>query len=182
MKLYFYAYLFLFIFFACSPQRDRVTKQKNAIDVKYAQGFTVKYEKNVKHVTVNYPYQGATEGYHYLLVPKGEPIPVHDNATQVITIPIDNMVCTSTTHIPLLDYLNESDKLIGFPTNDYISSEKMRKRIDEGKVTDLGIDKGMNLELLFTLKPSLVMSYTMTKDLGQLKKIKELGIPVVINA
>ena len=182
MKLYFYAYLFLFIFFACSPQRDQLSKQKNDIDVKYAQGFTVKYEKNVKHVTVNYPYQGATEGYHYLLVPKGEAVPAHDNKMQVITIPIANMVCTSTTHIPLLDYLNESDKLIGFPTNDYISSEKMRKRIDEGKVTDLGIDKGMNLELLFTLKPSLVMGYTMTKDLGQLKKINELGIPIVINA
>jgi iron complex transport system substrate-binding protein len=58
----------------------------------------------------------------------------------------------------------------------------MRKRIDQGKVKDLGIDKGMNIEMLYTLKPSLVMGYTMTKDLGQLKKIQELGIPVVINA
>jgi iron complex transport system substrate-binding protein len=58
----------------------------------------------------------------------------------------------------------------------------MRKRIDQGKVKDLGIDKGMNIEMLYTLKPSLVMGYTMTKDLGQLKKIQELGTPVVINA
>jgi iron complex transport system substrate-binding protein len=58
----------------------------------------------------------------------------------------------------------------------------MRNRIDAGRVTDLGIDKGMNLELLFSLNPELVMSYTMSSDLGQLKKIKELDIPVVINA
>jgi len=58
----------------------------------------------------------------------------------------------------------------------------MRKRIDEGKVKDLGMDKSMNLELLATLKPSLVMGYQMNNDLGQLKKILALGIPVVVNA
>jgi iron complex transport system substrate-binding protein len=39
----------------------------------------------------------------------------------------------------------------------------------------------MNLELLYTLKPSMIMGYTMTADLGQLKKIQQMGIPVVIN-
>jgi len=155
---------------------------KTTSAIKYAQGFSVKQEGKIIHITVNNPYQGATEGFDYLLVPKGESIPAHNDKTQVVMIPIENMVCTSTTHIPLLDYLDQSDKLIGFPTTDYISSEKMRKRVDEGKITDLGIDKGMNLEVLFALKPSMVMGYAMTKDLGQLKKINELGIPVVINA
>jgi iron complex transport system substrate-binding protein len=40
----------------------------------------------------------------------------------------------------------------------------------------------MNLELLYSLNPKLVMSYTMTNDLGQLRKINELGIPTVVNA
>ena len=97
-------------------------------------------------------------------------------------MPVKNIVCTSTTHIPLLDYINETDKLIGFPTTDYISSIKMRQRVDASLIKDLGIDKGMNLEALYSLKPSLVMGYTMGKDLGQLKKIQELKIPVVINA
>ena len=174
--------IIILITVSCSTKQDKTIEKKTDLTIRYAKGFSVKHEGNTKYVTVNYPYQGATEGYHYLLVPKGEVVPAHDSKTQIITIPIDNIVCTSTTHIPLLDYLNESDKLIGFPANDYISSEKMRKRIDEGKVTDLGIDKGMNLEVLFTLKPSVVMGYTMTKDLGQLKKVNELGIPVVINA
>ncbi len=177
-----YFLIILLFSISCAPKKEDTSQKQNDIIIKYAQGFSVKQEGKSKLVTVNYPYQGAAEGYTYLLVPKGEPVPQHDSKTQIITIPIDNIVCTSTTHIPLLDYLNESDKLIGFPTTDYISSEKMRKRIDEGKVTELGIDKGMNLELLFTLKPSVVMGYTMTKDLGQLKKVNELGIPVIINA
>lgn len=97
-------------------------------------------------------------------------MPVHDAAEQVIQIPIERIVCTSTTHIPLLDYLNESDALVGFPTTDYVSSAVMRNRIDKGEVTDVGIDKGMNLELLISLKPELVMSYTHDQRPGPAKK------------
>jgi iron complex transport system substrate-binding protein len=177
------SWLFLVsILLSCSNQKETEQKNNNTSVTKYAVGFSVTILGNSKLVEVKQPYQNATSGYQYLLVPKGETAPAHDGQTQIITVPIENIVCTSTTHIPLLDYINETNRLIGFPTTDYISSEKMRKRIDEGRVKDLGIDKGMNIEMLYTLKPSLVMGYTMTKDLGQLKKIQELGIPVVINA
>ena len=169
----------------CTPSRREPSVKVSdsaSFEIKYAHGFKVSDRGSYKMVEVTYPYQGAQSGYTYLLVQKGEPIPAHDPTTPVITVPLENIVCTSTTHIPALDYLNETDALIGFPSTDYISSKKMRTRIDEGKVTDLGIDKGMNLELLATLKPSMVMGYSMNNDLGQLKKIQELGIPIVVNA
>lgn len=168
--------------FACTTRQKMDQQVLPPDSLKYAEGFTVRHEGNVKYITVNYPYPGATEGYQYLLVPAGEDVPAHDERTQVIRTPIKTIVCTSTTHIPLLDYIGETNSLIGFPTTDYISSEVMRKRVDDGNVTDLGIDKGMNIELLYSLHPELVMGYTMGNDLGQLKKIRDLGIPVVINA
>jgi iron complex transport system substrate-binding protein len=177
VKLGFYG---LILFVSCTPSHHQ--EKSKTSPLKYAYGFSVKDSLGCKWVKVGYPFQGATSGYEYLLVQKGNEIPEHNKDVQVIAIPIESIVCTSTTHIPLLDYLNETDKLIGFPTTDYISSEKMRKRIDEGKVKELGIDKGMNIEKLFLLKPSMVMGYTMSSDLGQLKKIKDLGIPIVINA
>lgn len=173
--------LFALLIISCGQQKES-DKTNLPTQLKYATGFSVRTEGNAKYVTINLPYPGAQEPYHYLLVPQGEKAPAHDNQTQVIYTPIKKIVCTSTTHIPLLDYISETEALVGFPTTDYISSEKMRKRVDQGLVTDLGVDKGMNLELLYALKPDLVMSYTMTGDLGQLKKIKELNIPVVINA
>lgn len=154
----------------------------DSLVVKYAEGFTVSRRGNAKHVTVTYPFQGATSGYSYLLVPRGEEPPAHDAGTRIIYTPLETIVCTSTTHIPLLDYIGETDRLIGFPTTDYISSERMRKRIDAGAVTDLGIDKGLNLEKLAVLEPGAVMGYTMSGDYGQFRKIESLGIPVVINA
>ncbi|MBX2914997.1 MAG: ABC transporter substrate-binding protein [Cyclobacteriaceae bacterium] len=173
--------VFTLLLIACQS-KETIQNATSGTSLKYATGFSVQSVGNVHYVHVNSPYPGAKETYQYLLVPHAEEVPAHSSSTTVIRTPVKTIVCTSTTHIPLLDYLNETEKLIGFPTTDYISSEKMRARIDAGSVTDLGIDKGMNLEVLFSLKPELVMGYTMTSDLGQLRKIKDLGIPVVINA
>jgi len=148
----------------------------------YAEGFTVHYEGGNKLVEVKRPFQGAASGYKYLLVPRGEMVTSQQPDVRIIHIPIRSIVCTSTTHIPLLDYLNESEKLIGFPSTDYISSVTVRKRIDEGHVTDLGVDNSINLERLAVLEPEIVMGYLMSSDYGQFKKMEELNIPVVLNA
>lgn len=177
--------LLLLTCWACQtrkPADKEVQTYLDSLSLDYAEGFKVQYDGNIKIVEVLYPFQGATSGYKYLLVPQGESIPEHEANVRVIRTPITSIVCTSTTHIPLLDYIGETDKLVGFTTTDFISSEKMRARIDSGKVTELGIDKGINMERLAMLKPDLVMGYTLSSDYGQFKKMEALGIPVIINA
>lgn len=171
---------FIFLF-GCNPDKKE-SETTTSSSVTYAKGFKISSVSNSKLIEVTYPFQGATSGYKYLLVPTGKEVPAHEADTKVIYVPIQRIVCTSTTHIPLLEYLDATEKLVGFPTTDYISSEKARKLIDAGKVQELGTDKGMNIEQLAVLKPDLVMGYTMTADYGQFRKIEELGIPVVINA
>lgn len=149
---------------------------------KYAKGFRVSYKENITQVEVMKPYQGSEDILTYWLIDASAEIPAHDSHIKIIKTPIKSIVCTSTTHIPLLDYLNESAALVGFPTTDYISSQKMRSRIDSGYVSDLGVDKGLNIEKLAALSPDMVMAYTMTGDYGQFKSIEDLGTPVVMNA
>lgn len=167
---------------SCSVRERSVHAGLIQDSLHYAKGFAIEHLGESKLVTVTYPFQGATSGYQYLLVPRGKEVPAHDPKTQVIEIPLSSIVCTSTTHLPHLEYLGLSDKLVGFPTTDYISSPVIRQRVDAGKVKDLGIDKGMDIEQLYELNPGLVMGYTLSADLGQLKKIQELKIPVVLNA
>lgn len=182
-------YVFILVFALCfgcqksSRQRENVPANPNQLQLEYASGFAVTYhDDQTKLVEVLYPFQGATSGYKYLLVPKGIDIPEHSSDVKVISIPLSSIVCTSTTHIPLLDYLDQTDKLVGFPSSDYISSSKARARIDAGLVQELGIDKGMNLERIAMLKPDMVMGYLMNSDYGQFKKIEDLNVPVVLNA
>ena len=169
-------------------QQDRNTSasprlQGDTVALEYANGFAIVEGEGWTMVDVRRPYMGAETGYRYLLVPRdAKEVPEHDPGTRVIRTPVHTVVCTSTTHIPLLDYLGLTDRLIGFPTIDYVSSEKMRARIDSGHVTELGVDKGLNLERLISIRPDLVIGYTMSSDYGQFGKIEELGIPVVLNA
>jgi len=174
------------VILSCQPEKKSTQVAENnlsATTLRYASGFRVTYQdNNTKLVEVLYPFQGATSGYKYLLVPKGQSVPDHETDVRVISIPLSSIVCTSTTHIPLLDYLEETEKLVGFPSTDYISSEKTRKLVDAGKVQELGVDKGLNLERVAMLRPDMVMGYTMNSDYGQFKKIEDLHVPVVINA
>ena len=170
---------------ACSTERKNVSESAfngEEIQLKYAEGFAITKGDSWILVEVKTPFQGAESGYRYLLVPEGENVPEHNGDVRVIRTPIESIVCTSTTHIPLLDYLDLTEKLVGFPTTDYISSEKTRQRVDAGNVVDLGVDKGLNFERLAALKPDLVMGYTMSADYGQFRKIEDFGIPVILNA
>jgi iron complex transport system substrate-binding protein len=178
--------LTMLAFLSCEKKRSQMAElpeTAQATTLLYATGFTVAYhDDGIKSIEVLYPFQGATSGYKYLLVPKDKPLPVKQEDVRVIRTPLNSIVCTSTTHIPLLDYLNETDKLVGFPTTDYISSDKARKHIDAGEVQELGVDKGLNLERIAMLKPDMVMGYSMNSDYGQYKKIEDLKVPVVLNA
>jgi iron complex transport system substrate-binding protein len=177
---------FLAAFFSFCSRKEKVEQTTvpvvDSVPLRYAEGFKVRLLDEAKLVEVTYPFQGASSGYKYLLVKEGAEPPPHDEDVRVITVPVKNIVCTSTTHVPMLDYLGETNKLIGFPMLDYISSEPMRNRIDSGHIAELGVDKGMNLEKLATLKPDLIMGYMLSGDYGQFKKIEELGMTVVLNA
>jgi iron complex transport system substrate-binding protein len=182
--LIFPLFVIVFVTSSCTrpSSREVSVPESETIPLEYAHGFKIRKDSIYTWIEIKEPFQGATKGFTYLLVPRGKAVPPHPPGVKVISTPISSVVCTSTTHIPMLDYLEVSDRLVGFPTTDYISSEKTRKLVDEGKVVDLGIDNGLNIEKLAVLKPDLVIGYTMTPEYGQFKKIEELGIPVVINA
>ena len=175
--------LFLPFLFLLSCNNNEKPKEVTSILIKlsFATGFTIQEKENYTLVTINTPYKNAEEGLRYVLYPRNETKPAVE-ADAYIPVPLKTIVCTSTTHIPLLDYLEETNKLVGFPTTDYISSKPMRDRIEEGKVVELGIDNALNIEKLIEINPELVMAYTMTSDFGQFNKIQEAGIPVLINA
>lgn len=173
--------LILILFHACSTEKasDEITGTQST---EFARGFTIKNIGACKEVTLLEPYPNSPISIKYLLVPKDAEIPSHEAEVKVIRTPIESIVCTSTSHIALLDHLNALDLLVGFPSTDLISSSKARQRIDSGYVTDLGIDNAMNIESLVGLQPDLVMGYSIAGDMSKLDKIKSFGIPVIINA
>lgn len=159
-----------------------ITGQK--VDLKYATGFSIINFNNYKILEISSPWPKSEKKYNYLLLTKEQAMVSTFNKEEydgIVTIPIEKVVVTSTTHIPALDLLNEEQTLVGFPGTDYISSKKIRARIDNNKVRELGKNEGINTEVLLELKPNLVVGFGVDGINKTFETIQKSGIPVIYN-
>lgn len=155
---------------------------ENKIESDFATGFdVVKYEE-YSIITLNMPWPNATKPFKYLLLNKGVDVPKSITYDELIRVPVEEIVVTSTTHIPALEALGVLDKLIGFPNTNYISSVAARKLVDEGKIKELGKNESINLEVLIDLEPDVVVSFGVNGSNKTLNNIKKSGIPVLYNS
>ena len=153
--------------------------------IAHAKGFKVhKTGDGVTVITVNSPWPGADTSFTYALVPKEKLAEIQINSSlydAVIPVPIENLVVTSTTHIPALEALGVGDHLSGFPGIDYISSEYTRARVAAGEVINLGNNEMMNTEMTLRLKPEVVVGFSISSENKAYETLKRAGIPVVYN-
>lgn len=101
------------------------------LHISYATGFKVEYHPNYKVVTVLNPWQNAKVTFQYILVQCGTPAPAGFEGAQIIEVPIKTLVSMSTTHLPHLEILGVSDKLIGFSNFRYVNSPVIVQRIKD---------------------------------------------------
>lgn len=193
LKSLFIFSLFIYSVLAgCTPQpREKITdnlpvadrsiaKNTHQVSIEFAQHFSVGYGPGYKLVEVKDPWPQADQTFRYLLVEPGHSFP-DIQADAVIEIPLKNIVCTSTSHIPLLTFIGESEKLIAFPSTNFITSPKIRDLIDQGKITDLGPLSGLNMESLLQINPDLVMGFGTGNQYRIFHSIANYNIPVVFN-
>jgi len=161
------------------------TKSENLIvsknEIGYAKGFSIENYDGYSVLTVKNPWPKATKTYTYILKEKNGIVPDSLQQNLIINIPIKNIVVTSTTHIPSLEMLGEENTLIGFPHTDYISSEKVRARIDAGKVKELGNNHDLNTEFLLDLQPDVIIGYGIDNKNPTLDNLQKSGLKVLLN-
>jgi len=172
---------------ACKEETKPILhKEENIVkyDFKYAKGFSISEHLNYKVLTIKDPWPKADKAYTYALIQRDKLAENHLNPETfdgIITIPIQNIVVTSTTHIPALELLGVEQTLVGFPGSDYVSSEKTRSRIDNGDIRELGKNEGINTEVLLELKPDVVVGFGIDNSNKTFETIKKSGIPVIYN-
>lgn len=181
-------FLFIFIsFMACknnTVQNPTAKQDISTATLTHATGFTITSTENFKILTIKNPWPNAEEDYKYALVPKNVASKITLNKDEfdgIITIPIQKIVVTSTTHIPALELLGVENTLVGFPGTDYVSSEKTRTLIDNKSVRELGKNEGINTEVLLELRPNLVVGFGIDGNNKSFETIKKSNIPVIYN-
>ncbi len=160
-----------------------LSDSSNEAQIIYASGFSLATLPNgVKMLSVHSPWPDSDTGFVYALVPKHvDPKEIPAPVDAVIPVPVKKIILTSTTHIPALEVLGVEDRLVGFPETRYISSEKTRKRINEGLVTELGSNELLNTEVAIELEPDLIIGFGIDSQNKAYKALENTGIPVVYN-
>jgi len=181
--------IFIVLCFVSCKESKKKTLQASkgattqAID--YAKGFSI--EKRVSGITVislSSPWPNAKTGFKYALVPKRKMTSITLNKEEfdvIVPVPVDNIVATSTTHIPTLEALGVIDRLIGFPDTQYISSKKTRQRIKNGMIKELGNNEAINTEMVIALNPEVVIGFSINSQNKAYETLQRSKIPVVYN-
>lgn len=161
------------------------TKSEKAITgentVRHAKGFSIRNYDGYSVVTVSNPWPKATQVYTYILKEKDGIVPDSLKQNQVISVPVKKIIVTSTTHIPSLEMLDEVNSLVGFPHSDYISSEKVRTRIDARKIKELRNNQDLNTEVILDLQPNVIIGYGIDNKNPALDNLQRSGLKVMLN-
>ena len=181
--LYSFALLNLLFLIGCKTNNENANNKILAVanSIKYAKGLELYHYQGFTVMKVTKPWPEATTGFTYILKEKDGIVPDSLKQFPVISIPIQSIVVTSTTHIPALEMLDVQNTLIGFPSTNFISSTKTRKRIDAGEVREVGVNESLNTEILIDMKPDAIVTFGINNNNSTIDNLKKSGLNVLIN-
>ncbi len=163
--------------------KDKTTVRNQATNkIEYAKGFELQEYDGFKKMTILTSFQGDATKHEYYLIPKTNTVLDSLKDKNIIRVPIERIVVTSTTHIPMLELLGVENSLVGFPNTTYVSSTKTRQLIDDNKIKELGQEQHINTEILIDLNPELVVGFGVNNTSKVFETIQTMGIPVIMNS
>lgn len=174
-------FLLVSIFYSCKTEQKQAILKENSTSIKYAKGFDIQSFDTYKKLIIKSPYPDAKEQFEYIIIPKGKTISKALKDLIIIRTPIEQIVVTSTTHIPMLELLEAENNLVGFPNTQYICSSKTRQLIANGTIKELGKEENINTEVLLDLNPEMLVGFSLNSNNKMFENIEKAGIPVLLN-
>ncbi len=171
---------------SCKEDKTSVTvvNENYNSSVLYATGFSIDNNGAFPTITVTNPWPNAQKSFTYIFIPK-EKLATNDypkgTYDAIVGTPVENLVVTSTTHIPALEALGGLEKLKGFPDTQYISSMPARQLIAEGKIKELGNNETLNTEMVLEMQPDALVGFAMDNKNTTYELLQKSGIPVLYN-
>lgn len=174
----------------CERKRDASNDAKAPIwetitptPLRHARRFVIRQNRDFVAVEIRGPWQGSPAVFRYVLLPRDQPIPEGIDERNVVRVPVERIVCTSTTFLPALDMLQALDRLAGVSRVQDICSPTVLERIQSGHVQDVGPVTNVNREVLLELAPDVVFTFGVNEgDLTGFDPVIKAGIPVVVAA
>jgi iron complex transport system substrate-binding protein len=153
------------------------------VQITHAKGFSIAYHNHFKIVHIINPFDKGADTTRYLLLERGTEKPAGYDHYKLIEIPIRTLTAMSSMHVGLLGFLDSYDILNGLGNLQYVYAPEVIRRIDEGKIHEVGKDQGLNEEKLVTMHPDLIMTMgSAGGGMSHYQTLDKAGIPVMINS
>ncbi len=146
----------------------------------YASGFEILTHEGCSSslLRVTRPWQGdEAECFELLILRNGEQAPAGFSGS-VLEGDAERIVALSSSNVAMFDALGKASTIVGVSGLDYISSLAIRERGEQGLTKDVGYDSNLNFELLLSLRPDVVLLYSVAGGNSTITaKLTQLGIP-----
>lgn len=162
------------------------------VTLKYARGFSLARRGGTLWAEVRKPWQGAATRFRYRLVPRdslpafGAPGEAGGDAeaeTLTLGVPARRVLTMTTTNLPHFAALGRQDALVGVGNAAFVCDETVKARLAEGTLRGVGDEASVDAEAAVDLRPDLVLAFAVASWSNPgLKKLKEAGLPVVLEA
>lgn len=170
---------FLALFAVACGGKDSFLSYPSRYAPKYASGFSISGERGKKSslITITNPWQGADSVVNQLFILRGKEKAPSGFKGQILKGEAKRIVAMSSTHIAMLEALQETSRVVGVSGKKFISNEYIRSHSAE--IADVGYDNYTDYEALIALKPDIVLLYGITGASPLEGKLKEMEIPFV---
>ena len=147
----------------------------------YAEKFSITSYNGYTSLTIRDPWQGAKNVEQvFYLVKRGEKVPDRVDPGMVIQVPLHNVVCMSTTWLAMISALGKEGSIKGISGTSLVYSEKIRQKIADGSISEVGYEDNINKELIVTISPDIIFTYGVgSESAGYVGKIREMGYRIL---
>ena len=161
----------LVLFTSCNnevKEKKKSTSSEQEIVLKYAKYFKIYKSEDSFRIEI----YDRTKVIQELLV-SNDP-----KSSDVLKIPFNKFVATSTTHLGYIEYLNSRSGLVGFPKINLIADSVLHSKALKGDLAELGTAESMNFEKLFELSPDVIFDFPNPISEGQKSKLIKAGMKI----
>ena len=181
LKSILFSFVFLLFIWSCKPEKSSriIHSEISIVKNKYAGLFEIrKSEKYTQVIIRNLPEENPID--EFFLVDKKIDIPDEISDNKIIRVPVQKVVCLSTTHISFIDLLNKTATIKAVSGSNYVNNKQVIQNIENGKVIDIGYEENIDIEQLITINPDVVFAYNIGNNLSSIiTKAEKLKIPFV---
>ena len=150
----------------------------DTLDLRYAENLTLVDCGSYQMATLRNPWDTSQVLHTYLLVPRGDSLPVELPEGTVVRIPLERAVVFSSVHCALLEELGALDAIGGVCDLRYIMMPRIQERCRSGRIVDAGNGMNPDVEKIVSLRADALL-LSPFENSGGYGRLGKLGVPLV---